>query len=53
MKAGGGNGIVEENKSKRRVEKSKKKRSVEYSVVGYKVTVASIIIFGMCNREGV
>jgi hypothetical protein len=38
MKAGGGSGIVEKNKSRRGVEKSKKK-NVEYSVIGYKVIV--------------
>jgi hypothetical protein len=43
MKAGGGSGIVEMNKSRRRVEK-RRKRNVEYSIVGYKV-VASFIIF--------
>jgi hypothetical protein len=52
MKARGGSGIVEKNKSRRGVEKSKKK-NVEYSVIGYKVIVTFIIIFGMCRREGV
>jgi hypothetical protein len=47
MKARKGRGIVENNRSKRGVEKSKE-RSVEYSVVGFKVVVAFIIIFGMC-----
>jgi hypothetical protein len=51
MKAGGGSGIVEMNKSRRRVEK-RRKRSVEYSIVGYKV-IASFIIFKMCKREGI
>jgi hypothetical protein len=31
----------------------KKGRCVEYSVVYYKVTIAFIIIFGMCRREGI
>jgi hypothetical protein len=52
MKARGGSEILEKNRSRRGVEKNKK-RSVEYSVVGYKVIVAFIIIFGMCRREGV
>jgi hypothetical protein len=33
----------------RRVER----RNVEYSVVGYKVAVTFIIIFGMCKNEGI
>jgi hypothetical protein len=53
MKVGGGSGIVEKNKSRRVVNENKEKRCVEYSVVGYEVTVAFIIIFGMCKREGV
>jgi hypothetical protein len=52
MKVGGGSEIVEKNKSKRGVEKNRE-RNVEYLVVGYKVTVAFIIIFKMCKREGV
>jgi hypothetical protein len=52
MKVGGGNKIVEKNRSKRRIEKSKE-RSVEYLTVGCKVTTAFIIIFKMCRREGV
>jgi hypothetical protein len=36
MKVGGGSGIVEKNRSRRGVEKSKK-RSVEYSIVDCKV----------------
>jgi len=42
MKLGRGNKIVENNKNRRQVEKSKKKRSVEYSTVGCKVVVAFI-----------
>jgi hypothetical protein len=30
-----------------------KRRSVEHSVVGYKVAIAFIIIFKMCKKEGV
>jgi hypothetical protein len=52
MKARGGSGIVEKNRSRRGVKKSKNK-SVEYSTIGYKVTVTFIIIFGMCRREGI
>ncbi len=52
MKVGGGSEIVEKNKSKRGVEKSKE-RNVEYLVIGYKVAVAFVIIFKMCKREGV
>jgi hypothetical protein len=35
MKVGGGSIIVEKNKSRRGVEKNKKKRCVEYSIFGY------------------
>ncbi len=52
MKAGRGSGIVEKNRSKKGVEKSREK-SVEYSTVGYKVTATFIIIFRMCRREGI
>jgi hypothetical protein len=41
----GGSRIVEKNKSR-------KKKHVEYPAISYKVTVAFIIIFGMCRREG-
>jgi hypothetical protein len=53
MKVGGGSGIVEKNKSKRGVEKSRERRCVEYSTIGYKVAFTFIIIFRMCRREGV
>jgi hypothetical protein len=53
MKLGRGNKIVENNRNRKQVEKSKKKRSVEYSIVGYKVVVAFIIIFKMCKRDSV
>jgi hypothetical protein len=39
MKARGGSGIIEKNRSRRRVEKSKERRSVEYIVVAYKVAI--------------
>jgi hypothetical protein len=52
MKVGGGSILVEKNKSRKGVEKNIK-RSVEYSIVGCKVVIAFIIIFGMCRREGV
>jgi hypothetical protein len=41
MKAGGGSGTVKMNNSRRGVEKSKKRRSVEYLVVGCKVVAHS------------
>ncbi len=53
MKVGGGSGIIEKNKNRKGVEKSRERRSVEYSIVGYKVITAFIIIFKMCRREGV
>jgi hypothetical protein len=53
MKAGGGNIIVEENKSRRGVEKNRKRRNVEYSAIGCKVATTFIIIFRMCKKEGV
>jgi hypothetical protein len=52
MKVGGGSEIVEMKRSRRRVEKSTK-RSVEYLVIGCKVTTTFIIIIGMCRREGI
>jgi hypothetical protein len=52
MKVVGGNRIVEKNRNKRGVEKSRE-RSVEYSIVGCKVAIAFIIIFGMWRREDV
>jgi hypothetical protein len=51
MKARRGRIIVEKNRIRRGVEKSKEKRNVEYLVVRYKVTVTFIIIFRMCRRE--
>jgi len=53
MKAKRGSSIVENNKSRRGVEKSKKRRNVEFSIVSYKVATAFIIIFGMFRREGI
>jgi Uri superfamily endonuclease len=53
MKARGGSKIIEKNRIKRGVEKSKKRRHVEYLVVGYKVDVTFIIIFRMCRRKSV
>jgi hypothetical protein len=47
MNARGGKGIVEKNRTRRRVEKSRRKRSVEYLTLAYKVTTAFIIIFRM------
>jgi hypothetical protein len=45
--------IVEKNKSRTRVEKSRERRHVEYSTIDYKVATAFIIIIEMCKREGV
>jgi len=53
MKVGGGSGIVKKNRSKRRIEKSRERRNVEYSTIGCKVAIAFIIIFKMCRREGI
>jgi hypothetical protein len=53
VKARGGRGIIEKNKSRRGVEKSKERKNVEYSTIGYKVVVTFIIIFKMCRMEGV
>jgi hypothetical protein len=50
MKLGGGRGIVDKNKSRIGVEKSRKKRSVKYLAISYKVVVTFI---GMCKKEGV
>jgi hypothetical protein len=53
MKAGGGSGILEKNRSRRGVEKRKEKGPVEYSVVSCKLVVAFIVIFGMWRRKSV
>ncbi len=53
MKAGGGSGIVEKNRNRRAIKKSRKKRHVKYSNVGYEVATTFIIIFGMCKRKSV
>jgi hypothetical protein len=52
MKVGIISKIIEKNISRRGVEKSKE-RIVEYSAIGCKVTIAFIIIFGMCKRQGI
>jgi hypothetical protein len=52
MKVGGGNIIVEKNRSRRGVEKNRE-WNVEYSAIGCKVAPAFIIIFKMCRREGI
>ncbi len=44
--------IVEKNKSRRGVEKSRE-RNVEYLAVGYKVVITFIIIFEMCRKDGI
>jgi hypothetical protein len=41
MKVGGGSGIVEKNKSRRGVEKSRVRRCVEYSTVGCRLLLHS------------
>jgi len=43
--------LLKRTKVKKGVEKSRERRHVEYSTIGYKVFVAVIIIFGMCRRE--
>jgi len=53
MKLGGGSEIVENNRSRRQVEKRKKRKSGKYSTIDCKVVTAFIIIFRMCRREGV
>jgi hypothetical protein len=53
MKARGGSGIVEKNINRRGVEKSREKRHIKYSTIGYKVAATFIIIFKMCKREGI
>jgi hypothetical protein len=53
MKAKGRSGIVETNRSRRGAENNIKRKSVEYSTIGYKVTTTFIIILGMCRGEGV
>jgi hypothetical protein len=45
--------IVDKNKSRRGVEKSREIRSVEYSTIDCKVAVTFIIIFRMCRREAI
>jgi hypothetical protein len=53
MKARGGSKIIEKNKCKIRVDKSRKRRHVEYSTISCKVVVTFIVIFEMCRRESV
>ncbi len=53
MKARGGSGIVEKNKSRKGVEKSTKRKLVKYLIIGCKVVVTFIIIFRMCRKEGI
>jgi hypothetical protein len=53
MKVGEGRGIVEKNRSRRGLEKSRERTSVEYFVVGCEVAATFIIIFGMCRRKGI
>jgi hypothetical protein len=53
MKVGGRNGIVDKNKSKRTIEKSRKIRRVEYLAIGYEVATTFIIIFEMCRKKSV
>jgi hypothetical protein len=53
MKVGVRNGIVEKNKSRKAVEKSTKRRRVEYLAIGCEVVVTFIIIFKMCKRKNI
>jgi hypothetical protein len=41
------------DKSRRVIEKNRKKRPVEYSTIGFEVATAFIIIFEMCKRKSV
>jgi hypothetical protein len=50
MKARGGSGIVEKNKSKRKFDKSIKRKNVEYSIIGYKVVVAFVATLALGSR---
>ncbi len=49
MKARGGSKIIEKNKIKRGVEKSKERRRVEYLAVGYKVVQKEKRTMKRCN----
>jgi hypothetical protein len=51
LKVGGGRRIIEKNRGRKGVKKSRE-RNVEYSVVHHKVTTA-FIIFRMCIKGGV
>jgi len=51
VKVGAGSKIVKKNKSRRVVEKSKKKKCFEYSTIGCKVVATFIIIFEK-SRKG-
>jgi len=51
MNLRGGSKIVENNRSRRGVEKSRVRRNVEYPTIGYKVVATVIVIFRMCKRE--
>jgi hypothetical protein len=53
MKSRGGSRIVENNKSRRGIEKSRERRSVEYLAINCKVIATFIIISEMCKRESV
>jgi hypothetical protein len=53
MKATRGSKFIKMNRSRRAIEKSIKRRCVEYSTIGCEVVATFIIIFGMCRREGV
>jgi hypothetical protein len=52
-KAGGRTKTIEKDRNRKGVEKSIKRRHVEYSTDGCKVAAAFIIIFGMCKKEGI
>jgi uncharacterized membrane protein len=53
MKAKGGCEIIEKNRSRKIVEKSKERRCVEYLAIGCEVAIAFIIIFKICKRKNV
>jgi hypothetical protein len=53
MKVRGGSGIIENNRNKRGVGKSRKRRHVEYLAISRKVATTFIIIFEMCRKEAI
>jgi uncharacterized membrane protein len=48
-----GSEIVEKKRSRRGVERSKERKSVEYLAISYKVTVTFIIMFKKCKKDDI